>query len=600
MNKFVRFRKFLMKYDLLIGILIVFFIYLIPRIILGEDSFVTIHDNLDSEITWRTVLIDSDQVFKTGTFIEQIMNGIPRDFMVSGYNFVLWLYILFNPFVAYVINEILIHIIAFIGMYFLLRIHIFRNKKYNIIIFGISLCFSLLPFYSIYGLSIAGQPLLFYAFCNILRYKNKIVSYLIIIIFPFYSYLVLVGVFIIISLIAVFLYDVLKNKKVNKYFILGLLLLIFFYLLVEYNIVKSMIIEDNLISHRIDRNIAYFSGISTKAFGFGTVLYRTFLNLIDSHHHRASLHRPIFILWFITLIILLINTARGKIQKDKIVILIFIVFLILFLSFCSVFFYWKGFNVLKENISFLKTFDLRRIDWLLPFLWYILFAFLLSYYVKFKSGKIIVTVFIIGQLFYIFGTNERMFNELVINHKIIFNKLTNKKNEIITYKEFFSEKLFYEINDFIGRPQNEYRVVSLGIHPSIAQYNGFYTLDSYQNNYLLDYKDKFRKVIEKELGKSQAGKRWFDEWGNRCYFFSSELKPRLSEISPWSVFFENIKEKENKIHNLEINSQALKELGGKYIFSTYEILNTRENDLELLNIFEREDSPWRIYLYKVV
>ncbi|MCK4695469.1 MAG: hypothetical protein KAT74_06890, partial [Candidatus Cloacimonetes bacterium] len=204
------------------------------------------------------------------------------------------------------------------------------------------------------------------------------------------------------------------------------------------------------------------------------------------------------------------------------------------------------------------------------------------------------------QLFYIFGTNERMFNELVINHKIIFNKLTNKKNEIITYKEFFSEKLFYEINDFIGRPQNEYRVVSLGIHPSIAQYNGFYTLDSYQNNYLLDYKDKFRKVIEKELGKSQAGKRWFDEWGNRCYLFSSELQPRLSEISPWPVFFENIKEKENKIHNLEINSQALKELGGKYIFSTYEILNTRENDLELLNIFEREDSPWRIYLYKVV
>ena len=69
-------------------------------------------------------------------------------------------------------------------------------------------------------------------------------------------------------------------------------------------------------------------------------------------------------------------------------------------------------------------------------------------------------------------------------------------------------------------PVEDYRVASIGIHPAIAQYNGFYTLDTYNNFYPLSYKHEFRKIIEKELEKNKKIRNYFDAWGGRCYFFT--------------------------------------------------------------------------------
>ena len=139
--------KFIYKYNLAIGTLLVFIVYLLPRVILGKDSFVTINDNLDSEIIWRVVLAKSGLAFKFSGNIEQIMNGIPREFLVSGYNLATGFYLVFEPFIAYVINEILVHLVAFLGMYFLLQEHILKKEKEILIIWGVSLCFSFIPFY---------------------------------------------------------------------------------------------------------------------------------------------------------------------------------------------------------------------------------------------------------------------------------------------------------------------------------------------------------------------------------------------------------------------------------------------------------------------
>ena len=35
------------------------------------------------------------------------------------------------------------------------------------------------------------------------------------------------------------------------------------------------------------------------------------------------------------------------------------------------------------------------------------------------------------------------------------------------------QKLFKEIEDFLSASKNDYRVASLGIHPSVLQFNGF-------------------------------------------------------------------------------------------------------------------------------
>ena len=91
-----------------------------------------------------------------------------------------------------------------------------------------------------------------------------------------------------------------------------------------------------------------------------------------------------------------------------------------------------------------------------------------------------------------------------------------------TVERYFAQKQFSEIKAFIDKPLNSFRVASIGLNPSISLFNGFYTADGYFVNYPLAYKKKFRKVIEKELNKSQDLKSYYDKWGNRVYLFSSQ------------------------------------------------------------------------------
>ncbi|OQP17435.1 DUF6044 family protein, partial [Geobacillus zalihae] len=154
---------------------------------------------------------------------------------------------------------------------------------------------------------------------------------------------------------------------------------------------------------------------------------------------------------------------------------------------------------------------------------------------------------------------------------------------------FYAEKQFQEIKQYIGLPVSDYRVVSIGIHPAIAQYNGFYTLDTYNNFYPLSYKYEFRKIIERELEKSKTIRTYFDEWGGRCYIFTAELGKRYMFT----------KQSKKRLKNLQLNTEQLKKMGGRYIFSAVPIDNAAENGLVLDRVFTSDESAWTIYLYKV-
>jgi hypothetical protein len=134
-------------------------------------------------------------------------------------------------------------------------------------------------------------------------------------------------------------------------------------------------------------------------------------------------------------------------------------------------------------------------------------------------------------------------------------------------------------------------VASLGIHPSISIYNGFYALDGYSTDYDLAYKKEFRKIIEPELNKNPALKQYFDTYGLRAYLFSSELG-KYPLYTKWR--------KTTGIEHLDINLDAFRELGGEYILSAVEIIEAADCGLELLHVFDADASAWRIYLYAPV
>jgi hypothetical protein len=530
---------------------------------LGENTPILVHDVHDSTLVWYKVLAESGQIFGSyDSKIDQVMNGIPRFTFPSEFNVIAILYLLFEPYSAYIINISFMHILAFIGMYLLLSRHALQKEELIYIVIGVSLAFSLLPFNPYRGLGIAGMPLLLYAFLNIRSGDWQIYDWLIIGFTPFYSLFALTGFFVLCSLILFWLYDLIKTKKFNSLFFLAITVLGLLYCIVEYRLIYCMFIDSGYISNRVE-----FGLISTPIDIWGA-LYSSFNNLFYGQYHFVSLQN--FVILPSVIIAGLILFLKKQ-RCDLFIILIGICLLI------SLFYGINGlesFLSLKNNTLF-KGFQLTRFISLHPLLWFIIFSLALKIiHSNIKYGKQIVIFLIIVQVGFLFtlggGGNYQYGGAGLL------------RSDHMTFNEFFSPELFAEIDHAISLPKDSYRVVSIGMHPSVSQFNGFFTLDSYQSNYPLEYKHSFREIIVGELEKSEHYQKYFDNWGNRCYIFSEEL------------------DKNNKGNiNLTINSHALYDMGGRYIFSTVDLQNFQEINLEFINIFENNRSPYKIWLYSV-
>ena len=215
-------------------------------------------------------------------------------------------------------------------------------------------------------------------------------------------------------------------------------------------------------------------------------------------------------------------------------------------------------NPLKERIEFLNTFNFARFHFLRPAIIYWSFA-LACYYLWRTGWRKLAAFAVIAQLIVLLPFNEE------IHYRFIHHSPS--------FKQFFAEELFADIDRFIGEPKYSYRVASIGLHPAIAQYNGFYTLDTYNNFYPLTYKYEFRKIIRFELEKNPSLKTYFDEWGSRCYIFVDELGKKYD--------FENSKK---VIRNLQLDTAAFYDMGGRYIFSAVPAENAADNHCSFLRV----------------
>lgn len=180
----------------------------------------------------------------------------------------------------------------------------------------------------------------------------------------------------------------------------------------------------------------------------------------------------------------------------------------------------------------------------------------------------------------------------------ILNKSQYKNNcsvGLMSWADYFAEDLMQEIETAIyektGQTQKEYRVASLGMCPAVALEAGFYCIDGYSNNYSLEYKHEFREIIEAELEKCPPMESYFDGWGSRCYLFTEESQN----------YYYLAKDAEFRYEKLELNTEKMKELGCKYLFSAAEIEegNAGRLGLELLGVFDTEESYYRVWVYEL-
>lgn len=556
-------KKLTAEQILLILAFIALALFVSPLFLLGENAHIRVHDNLDSNLAWYKVLEESGQL--TGPVdaaIPQVINGnLSRNAFGSEFTLIVWLYALFPTMIAYALSQTITRVVAFIGMYLLLKKHFLKGEKWAPVTIGTALAFAFTPFWPSGMLSTLGMPLALWAFLNIRQGERSWKNALVLTLVPFYASIVL-GFFFFLSAMGVFwLTDAIRKKRWNWRFLLSIAYMTSVFFIVEYRLVYSFLFDDEPNSRD-----EYFHARLT----FWHCVRLTFKNFALGHHHAMTVHTFVILPAMLIAFYMVFRQRRWKQEK----VFVFLFFLNFALSAWYAFWFYKGWLPLTERFHVLDTFNFARYHFLRPLVIYVLFSLSLKIlWFQGKHWRKAVPVLAAVQVLVV-----ALFNE-----EIIFQ---NKP----TVKQFFAEEQFTDIKDYIGLPQNEYRVASIGLHPAIAQYNGFFTLDTYNNFYPLSYKYQFRKIIEKELEKNKRIKVYFDEWGGRCYIFTDELGKHY-------MFKKRTKK---RLKNLELNTDAFKAMGGSYIFSAVPIDNAAVNSLQLEKVFESKSSVWKIYLYKAI
>lgn len=557
------------------GLLLVTLGYM-PYIILGKGSVFCVTDQLDGDIL--TYVLSAKHLFDGKTIFPEIMCGISHKSLIPPSILSTLLYVIFSPFYAFLINQYLLSLAAFIGMYLLCN-YLLQNKPVS---FCTAVLFAYLPIFSVYGLSVTGAPLLLYALLKL--YENKkqkrLLYYGIVVLYCFSSAFHLTGYAIVGGTILISLVSLIKGNKKNEFFGATLLLL-FGYLIQDYPLLLQILgIGAREVSHREEFVIA--------GMNFGEAFSTMFVN---GFAHGVSYHKFIILPAILTSVYGLCRYQNLSAKRRKEIKLIWgLLSAAAAIALFFALFHCHTIVNLRNHIGgILKSFQADRVYWFYPVIWYLILACMCAFIYEQMHRKHIAQILCLS-LFAVTGLFVLWNSDFKKNFRQMINSETSNQ---ITWKDFYSEDLFLEIADFVkaqkGLSQDEYRVACVGFHPAVAVMNGFYTIDGYSNNYSLDYKHKFREVIAYELSQNEYNRIYFDEWGNRCYIFASDYNGNI------------ILGKDNHavLHDFILQNQKLRELGCRYIFSAGEIAEPELSGLTLCRVFEREDSYYRIYLYAV-
>lgn len=549
----------------------------VPFLILGTDSIVPYHDQLDGELI--AYLYQAKYLF-TGDIIPEFLNGASKNALTPPAPLGVLLFKVFEPFTAYLILQLGGQLTAFTGMFLLIR-ELCRNK-WNALI--VALLYAFLPFLPVYGLCQYGMPLLLVCIRELYRGRHRWFSYIYIALYTALSSLVLCG-FVWLSLWAVALVIICLRKGFRKHpdMLWGFLIMLGIYLAENSSLILQILgIGDSFTSHK------------TEYATVGGSFWTTFCEeLLHGSEHYLDRHEWILILCVLILIgtiLLRKKCNEDTLQKTKWLALDLAVICIL----CLIAAFWQSAVSfpLRSSLGTLGAFQIGRVMWLTPTLWYMALAICLSILWNHRSpvvrcGCYALSLAVLG----ITGI-------LCLKYSLVkpcVQELLLADYDSISWSDYFASDVMTQVEAYLleqeGLTKEEYRVASLGIDPAAALYHGFYCVDGYSNNYDLNYKKAFRGVIAPELARNEWLRDYYDHWGNRCYLFSSEI-PGYFNIEKGSFWY----------NDLQLDTRALKALGCDYILSAAYIVNARDIHLQLLSEdpCQTPDSYYAVYIYKIM
>jgi len=608
--------------------LIIFLIaafYLLPFILFGKNSVITIHDNLDILVPWLKMFHDNNLFFKFDAPTTGFSGISTLYYFAVASNFQNILYWLFSDFTAYALSYYFSICFSCISMYILLKKIVGLSSILSVFM---AICYAILPIVPGWNIAVSTLPLIiaifhYFAFKNSNTFSWKV---LLLLFFPFFSSFTTIGIFILGFWFLGLVILGIKNKKINSNLLVGFILLCIGYILVDFKPFYVMFI----LKTPLNRGIFSFypDGIIAQIKAFLRILKEYGAN---GYYHAASSQRKIIIplAFFVSLSCLIVLIRRAREQSGTLaarvkavlaetnimVKQLFLIECIAFIFSCIAALYDSGLlkSFFERYIPILSGFNYGRVWIFNRVLWYVIFALCLQLILRIdfialdvnfgKSSKglkiprffirLSVYILVFLQICYIAldrgNYNDQIktwFNGLVIRSGIAKNIMPEKKfNSFISYKEFFAEDLFDRIKKDIS--YSDERVAAFGYQPSVLMYNGFNCIDGYNNAYPLEYMRRFRTLIAPELEVNQFAREYYDSWGGRMYLYNSELSD------------EPTRDKDTPPVKLNIDMEVFKnDFNGVYILSRAEISNSDALGLDLVKRYYDEKSIYTIYLYQ--
>lgn len=587
-----------------VGILL-FCVIITPNLLLGEGSVFTIHDQLD-ESMMNYVLTAGHPGERV---IPEMLGGVNAGGLTPSAVLFVPLYRLLPPFYAFLVTYGLLILCGFLGMYLAVR-HLADS---SILAVGIAGIFCMLPLYPVYGLSQMGIPLILYAFLCLYRGKHTLLSLGLVLLFGLTSHLVYTG-YVVLGFWLSGLLVLLVRRRMRgiadkkesgcegreltrgalRRCAAGFVLLSGVYLLTNLNLIAEILLGQSpgggavYVSHReemVNSAMPFFQTVKTV--------------FTQSAQHAFTYHEKL-------ILPIVVSLAAGGVCYGKFtgrarkqyglaaggMLLLFLV--AVFYGVCKS----TPVTAWKNSVTgFLHYFQMERIYWIYPAGWYLETALAASFWwtmgkeraeeTTLRAAVCSLPVQCAVIALALWPTAD------TVLHNSDFYRNVNQRNNgsgitgYISWESYYAEELMAELERAIGRELSSYRIAHLGVSPAPSLMHGFYTVDGYSNNYPLEYKHAFRRVIAAELDKSPETAVYFDKWGNRCYLFNSLTGNYWMVEKRSGVVYEG----------LDFDMEALAELGCEYLFSGGEIADAERLGLEFLGYFETEGSYWGIWLY---
>jgi hypothetical protein len=602
-------------------------VYLLPFIFFGENSYITIHDNLDITIPWFKMFRDNNLFFKFNVPTKQFDGLSTLYYGHVNYSVSVLLYAAFNIFTAYVINYSLGLVFGFVSMFVLLRwFGVSANTSMLI-----ALCYAVAP--TSLMIPTGTLPFIVFIFLKLVNMQKFDWKITLLVFYPFFSSLTMILWFILgLWFVLIIVFSV-KEKYVQYNLVAGFIMLLLGSVFVDIKLFYFLLfIKDPLLRG------------SAKALNFAPVNFLYWIKefLVDGYDDVSTVQSkiilPLGVFGSIYMIFAMTVSSKGKnieklncenarwiMKARKIFFIQAIILIVVLLSAID----YSGIlnKFLQKYMPFVIAtgFVWGRIYILNRPLWYILFALYIDFFVvehikplgvlrinykdrlKYHSfgygniaeiTKVICFLLILGQIKFEMQYPVK-FNDI---YPTIYKRLEKVSRVVsyflqkpddsiqpMSYKEFYSVNLFNQLKKDIDYRSE--KVAALGYHAAILTYNGFNTIDGYSDMVPLEYFYKFRRLVEPDFKDNPRDRIKFDKGEFKMYLFNRELD--WSKPSGYKHY---------RPIELNIDMNVLvNEFECIYILSAARILNAEKLGLSFIKSYkdiESVYSPYAIYLYK--